>query len=680
MKEEFLHKLMSASTEIISTTDVKGLYRKITSIMQDFLRLDFSTVMTLSDDKRHLVIRDTLGFPASMIDSFSLVEGQGLSTWVVRNRRAAITPDFRRETRFEVPPVVFEEGISSAICVPMMLGDEVFGVFIGHTRERRDFTREEVYFCQTIGNQAAVAIQNALNMLAVTEAEERYREIFHNANDALFLVEMVGERVPGRFIDANDVACRMYGYDRGELLSLTLRDVTAPGGRQELEERLRDLARAGRSVFEVDHVTRDGRVFPVEISAHVFSLEGRETLLLVGRDVSERRRSEEEKRQLEAQLHQAQKMESIGRLAGGIAHDFNNLLSAVLGYCELLLLKVPEEAPFREEVEAIRAAGEKAATLTRQLLAFSRKQVLEVKPLHMNRVIDGIVQLLGKILGEDIEIEVRLAAEGDVVEADQGQLEQVFMNLAVNARDAMPGGGRLIIETLEVRLDEAYALAHPGVRPGAYVMVAVTDFGVGMPKDVLEHIFDPFFTTKERGKGTGLGLSMVHGVVRQHNGYINVYSEVGRGTTFKIFFPRCTEAPAAEERAEGEGAVCLQGTETILVVDDEPSIRELVVATLEPFGYKCLAASCGAEALGMLEAMEPKPQLVLTDVIMPGMNGRELAERLRAEMPSLKVVFMSGYTDNAIVHHGVLEDNVRFIQKPVTPSVLLRKIREALDG
>lgn len=395
-------------------------------------------------------------------------------------------------------------------------------------------------------------------------------------------------------------------------------------------------------------------------------------------DLTAGRKLIEEKRILEDQLRQAQKMESIGRLAGGIAHDFNNILTTILGYSELILMEMADNDPFREEIEVIRSAGEKAAGLTRQLLAFSRKQVMDKKPVSINKIIHEISKLLGKMIGEDIVITTVLEAARGVVDADQGQIEQVLMNLIVNARDAMPCGGRLIIETQNVTFGREYVRAHPEVEAGEYVMMSVTDFGEGISHDAIEHIFDPFFTTKERGKGTGLGLSTVYGIIKQHNGHIYAYSEIGRGTTFKIYFPASSELVV--ESAADEGESLPVGTETILVVDDEPSIRRLIMDTLEPFGYRCLEASCGADALRLIQAASEKIDLLLTDVIMPGMNGKELADKVSEINQAVKIIFISGYTENTIAHHGILDPEINYIQKPLTPTILIRKLRRVLDA
>ena len=385
-----------------------------------------------------------------------------------------------------------------------------------------------------------------------------------------------------------------------------------------------------------------------------------------------------EKIKLEQQLLQVQKMESIGRLAAGIAHDFNNVLSVIIGYSDLLLATIPADDPIRDKIKRIHESGSQAATLTRQLLAFSRKQVLEKKVVSINSIIQNFLKILGKIVGEDIVITTNLSEESCTVEADPGQLEQVIMNLIVNARDAMPNGGEIIIETAEVHLDQHYVDKHHEVKPGKYVLMAISDTGEGMDEDVMSKIFDPFFTTKEYGKGTGLGLATVYGIVKQHEGYIYVYSEKGRGTTFKIYLPASKKAPE-EEGNKSTPKALLKGSETILIVDDNASIRQLIVETLKPLGYNCLEAASGEDAISVIRKYSGKIHLLLTDVVMPGMSGRELAEKIRKERPDVKVIFMSGYTEDIIAHHGVLEKGINYISKPITPVTLTKKIRIVLD-
>jgi two-component system cell cycle sensor histidine kinase/response regulator CckA len=394
------------------------------------------------------------------------------------------------------------------------------------------------------------------------------------------------------------------------------------------------------------------------------------------REVRERKEAESALRKSEEQLRQSQKMEATGRLAGGIAHDFNNLLSVILSYSAMLLSDLPEGSPVREDVDEIRRAGERAAKLTRQLLAFSRQQVLAPTIVDLNEIIVGMDKMLGRIIGEDVELRVVAAARLGKTKVDPGQIEQVIMNLVVNAREAMPGGGTLTIETADVDLDGSYAAQHAGVTPGSHVMLAVTDTGKGMDAATQARIFEPFFTTKETG--TGLGLSTTFGIVKQSGGHIWVYSEPGRGSTFKVYLPRASgEAVAA--KAQGP-APLPRGSETILLVEDEEQVRTIARSILSRNGYQVLEAKGPADAVSLCERFAGTIHLLLTDLVMPRMSGRELAEKLSPQRRGMRVLFMSGYTHDTVVHHGVLQASIAFLQKPLTPEVLVRKVREVLDG
>jgi len=394
----------------------------------------------------------------------------------------------------------------------------------------------------------------------------------------------------------------------------------------------------------------------------------------------ERERAEEEKTALQEQLRQSQKMEAIGKLAGGVAHDFNNLLTVIHGYSELILKSLDQSSRLRQDVQEILNASERASSLTRQLLAFSRKQVLQPKVLDLNDHVPNMDKMLRRMIGEDVELVTLLAKDLGRIKADPGQIEQVILNLAVNAKDAMLNGGKLTIETANVKLDKSYARSHIGVTPGHYVMLSVSDTGAGMTPEIKERIFEPFFTTKEEGKGTGLGLSTVYGIVQQSGGNVWVYSEPGVGTTFKIYLPTIEE-DTESLRPTALSTKPMQGFETILLVEDEETVRKLACTVLQKYGYTVLEAPNGEEALRIVQGQNGNPiHLMVTDVVMPGMSGRQLAERLVSLWPKLKVLYMSGYTDNAIVHHGVLDPGIAYIQKPFAPDALASKVREILDG
>ncbi len=415
---------------------------------------------------------------------------------------------------------------------------------------------------------------------------------------------------------------------------------------------------------------------------HIFELTAYPSgsgLAVLARDVTERERTEEQLREKEEQFLQAQKMEAIGRLAGGVAHDFNNILATIIVYSDLLLHDLKEGDPLRNDVEEMRRAADRAASLTRQLLAVSRRQVLEPKVLNLNDIVNSMEQMLQRLIGEDIELVTALSPDLGNVRADSDQIGQVIMNLVVNSKDAMPGGGRLMIETSNVSPDDSYAREHMSVTPGPYVMLAVADTGCGMDENTKSKVFEPFFTTKEKGRGTGLGLSTVYGIIKQSGGNISVQSELGKGTTFKIYLPRVEEAVEVLAPPR-ESAESTRGSETVLVVEDDDPLRRLVVRILKSNGYNVLEARHGHDALQICGAYKGTIDLIVTDIIMPQMTGHELANRLTSMRPKLKVLYMSGYTDDTIGHLGILKQNIHFVQKPFTSYSLLNKVREVLSS
>jgi len=495
-------------------------------------------------------------------------------------------------------------------------------------------------------------------------SEERYHLLFEKNPGPMW----VFDEKSLAFLAVNQAACRHYGYSHKEFLGMMLRDIRPAEEIPALLEQIAGESRGHEEAGVWRHRRKDGTVIEVEIKSDRLIFGGREAQLVLAIDVTE-------KKQLELQLRQSQKMDAVGQLAGGIAHDFNNVLTAILGYGSLVAARLASDASGREEVEEILRAAGRAAALTRQLLAFSRRQVLEPVVLSLNDLIRNLEKMLGRLIGEHLSLVTRLDPSLGNVLADAGQIEQVIMNLVVNARDAMPQGGLLTIETANSDLDEACAQLHASL-PGRYVMMAVSDTGVGMDAETQARIFEPFFTTKEKGKGTGLGLSTAYGIVKQSGGSIWVDSEPRKGTTFRVYLPRVDKSPRPASKIWP--AVAAGGHETILVVEDEAAIRSLTRQILEKYGYRVLDAPNGSEAEKLVTGNSEKIDVLLTDLVMPDMPGTELATRLCAKRPGLRVVLMSGYTDDAVVRNGLLESERAFLQKPFTPAMLVRKIRDVL--
>jgi len=505
---------------------------------------------------------------------------------------------------------------------------------------------------------------------ALLASQQRFKELTDSIADVFFAMDK-----DLRYTYWNKASEELTGISAKEAVGKSLYDVFPDVRGSKAEELYLETLRTRKFKTEINHYKIHGKEYVFELSAYP-SGNG---LAVLARDVTEIKRTEEQLREKEEQFRQAQKMEAIGRLAGGVAHDFNNILATIIVYSDLLLHDLKEGDPLRGDIGEIRKAADRAASLTRQLLAFSRRQVLEPRVLDLNKIVYSMEPMLQRLIGEDVELVTALSPDLGSVRADSGQIEQVIMNLVVNSRDAMPGGGRLIIETSNVCLDDAYTHEHMSVTPGPYVMLALTDTGCGMDEDTRSKVFEPFFTTKERGKGTGLGLSTVYGIVKQSGGNIWVYSEPGKGTTFKIYLPQVEEdiedvAPARVV-AESPG-----GSETVLVVEDDDALRRLILRILKNNGYNVLEARHGNDALLIYEGYKGVIDLLITDVIMPHMGGRELVKHLALLCPGLKVLYMSGYTDEAIVLTGILEPDAPFIQKPFTSNSLLIKVREVLDS
>lgn len=521
---------------------------------------------------------------------------------------------------------------------------------------------------------ATLLLQNTVETLV--HSQDQYRRLMTRL--AVCVFELAGD---GTILYVNDAASHITGYQAVELEGKswwnTFFCVNQRGQVADLNTRFQS---GEISNYEIEIKAKNSSPIVLQVSsAHQYGRQDRlERIVVCGVDVTERRRADAALRGKDGPLRQALKMEALGRLASGIAHDFNNLLTVINGFSELVLTRESLDSKVRHEVEQVRGSGLRAAMLTRQLLAFSRAQVLEPTVLNLNDVVCKMESLLRRLIGEDIALCSHLDPALTPVTADPGQLDQVIMNLAANARDAMPRGGRLLIETKNVELDEAYTQIHRYVRPGAYVMLAISDNGEGIDPAVQSHIFEPFFTTKGQEEGTGLGLSTVYGIVKQSGGSIEVYSEVSHGTTFKIYLPTSAGRGKATEDVPRSLEV-LKGTETILLVEDDERMRALARVMLERFGYVVLEARNGPEALAMYENRSGPIQLLVTDVVMPEMSGRDLAERLRGQWPSIKVLYMSGFTDDVVLLHGLLRAEHAFLQKPFSSSALASRVRRELD-
>jgi len=597
--------------------------------------------------------------------------GRGLTEYVLRTGEALLaTPEVFEELQSRGEVELLGSPSVDWMGVPLRAGNQTFGVLVVQSyHEDVRFGERDKEILTFVSQQLASAIDHKRHEEALRHSEARYRSLVQSAVYGIYRAS-----IEGRFLDVNPALIHMLGYDSAE-------DVVRLDPQQDVflessahSHLMQEFQRTGNlDSAEVRWKKKDGTAITVRLSGRSADAgDDRDaTLEIIAEDVTERRA-------LEDQFRQAQKMEAVGRLAGGVAHDFNNLLMVVSGYTEVLLEDLKESDPLLPKVQAIQQAADRATTLTRQLLAFSRKQLLELKVVDVNAIVADMERLLRPLIGENIDLTTKLTPNLGHTRADAGQLEQVIMNLVVNAKDAMPTGGRIVIQTSEEELD-AVRREHSLIQPGSYILLSVSDTGAGMDKETQSRIFEPFFTTKEKGKGTGLGLSTVYGIVKQSGGYIFAHSESGAGTTFRIYLPKVLD-PAGQPGAVKQPQVATGGSETVLLVEDEESVRELVRETLKSKGYSVMEAPDGIQGMKVAESFEGKIDILITDVAMPGMSGHELAKRVAASRPGIKILFLSGYTEDAIIHEGVLDPGTAFLQKPFTLQALARKVREVLHG
>jgi two-component system, cell cycle sensor histidine kinase and response regulator CckA len=595
--------------------------------------------------------------------------GKGLTDYLIRTGEPLLaTPEVLQamEERGEVS----RNGGRSLdwMGVPLKVGNHTFGAIVVQTYSKSTrYTERDKEILTFVARQLASAVEIKRNEQALRRSEARYRSLVQSSVYGIYRASL-----QGRFLDVNPALISMLGYASAEevLLLDPEKDVFAnPEEHHYLFDQFRNAGRLDG--IDVRWKRKDSSTITVRISGRAVASEDEpaDVLEAIAEDVTERRA-------LEEQFRQAQKMEAVGRLAGGVAHDFNNLLMVISGYAEVILSKLEFEHPLSEKARAIQQAADRATTLTRQLLAFSRKQLLELKVVDLNAIVSDMERLLRPLIGENVDLVAKLAPDAGYTRADAGQLEQVLMNLVVNAKDAMPNGGTLTIQTENILIDDSTRRGQTFIRPGSYVMLSVSDTGMGMDKETQSRIFEPFFTTKEKGKGTGLGLSTVYGIVKQSGGYVMVQSELGTGSTFHIYLPQVEGT--AEKHAAPAARVAAGGTETILLVEDEESVRQLVRDTLESKGYKIVEAGNGDEGIRAAVRYDGKIDLVITDVVMPGMGGRELAEQIVKLRPGTKVLFLSGYAEDAILSDGGIDNATAFLQKPFTLQNLSRKVREVL--
>ena len=594
--------------------------------------------------------------------------GKGLTDYLIRTGEPLLaTPEVldAMEERGEVE----RKGSRSLdwMGVPLKVNSHTFGALVVQTySQNARYGEKDKELLTFVARQVASAVELKRNELALRRSEARYRSLVQSSVYGIYRSSL-----EGRFLDVNPALIAMLGYTSAEevLLLDPEKDVFAQP--EEHERLIEEFRRSGRlDGVEVKWKRKDAGVITVRISGRAVTSadEPADVLEAIAEDVTDRRA-------LEDQFRQAQKMEAVGRLAGGVAHDFNNLLMVISGYAEVILAQVDTTSPLYEKGRAIQLAADRATTLTRQLLAFSRKQLLELKVVDVNAIVQDMERLLRPLIGENIELVTMLSPEAAHTRADAGQLEQVIMNLVVNAKDAMPAGGRLTLRTESVVVDENHRRGQQFIRPGHYVTLQVSDTGTGMDRETQSRIFEPFFTTKEKGKGTGLGLSTVYGIVKQSGGYVMVQSELGHGTTFQIYLPL---VEGAAEKSPVTAPEAIGGSESILLVEDEESVRQLVRDTLCAKGYQVLEAENGEAGMAVAARHEGKIDLVITDVVMPGMGGREMVQQLSGARPGIRVLYLSGYTEDAIIHDGATEVGTAFLQKPFTLQNLSRKVREVL--
>jgi two-component system cell cycle sensor histidine kinase/response regulator CckA len=653
-----LAELLEATVGVVATT----------------LDVEFCKVLKLHPDGREFTVLAGTGWREEVVGSLTMpADAATQAGYTLQTMAPVVVDDIRTETRFRGAPFLHDHAVVSGVTVPIVTQGRPYGVLGAHTASRRTFTGDHVQFLQSVAHVLSIAIERASAEEALRKSESRFRELTEQASDGILIAD--DEAV---LLEVNTRICELSGYRRDELVGMNALAFFPPEELAVQPPRLGEIREGHTVLSERRLVRKDGSRIPVEINTKLLR-DGR--ILAIVRDITTRKETETALREREEELRQSQKMDALGRVAGGVAHDFNNLLTAIIGFTDFASARSGFDPVLKEYLEEIRRAGQRAAGLILQLLAFSRKQVLRPRVIDLNEVVVDMERMLHRLIGEQIEIVVRLASEPVPVRADLGQMQQVVLNLAVNARDAMPQGGTFTIETGVAGPGAAPAFPSAGaptVPPKKLARLTISDTGVGMTERVRERLFEPFFTTKEMGQATGLGLATVYGIVQQSRGTITVQSKPGEGSVFTISLPLVDEPiePPAEPVSASPPA---RGTETVLLVEDEQIVRRLTSKILSERGYQVLEAPGGEEALRVASAFTGPIHVLATDVIMPGMNGRQLADRLLASRPGTRILYISGYAEDAL-GEAELPDDVLFLQKPFTPEQLLARIRDLLEA
>ena len=676
VRTKHLEALLQFSTELTALDELEVVYGFVTSWAKSLLRFDYSTLFILSRETGQLVMEDTIGFPRSMVGSFCLLQDQGLPTLVAHDRKVAVVDDFQTEKRFSIPDVILEHKLTSALAVPMLNKNEVIGVLIGHTRAKRRFSDSDISLCQNLANQAAVAIANIMNLRSLKRSEARFRQLFENANDAIYLVDGTSRRI----VDCNRKALILDGYSRSEMTAMRMFELFPPEEREVLEHRRKQVLQKGSfaTVASLHHVKKDGTRVPVEISTSLVETGGQKLVMCIVRDISSRKALEQEREATAAKLRRSRRMEAIGLMAGGVAHDLNNILSGVISYPELMMMKLPADSPILPDLQKVMESGQRAAGVVADLLTVARGAASVKEIICLNELIRSYMvspefcKLIS--LHPEVDFVPRLAPDVKDILCSPVHMQKVFLNLATNAAESINGAGQVEISTCSRVINHDTPHGPPA---GEYTVFSVQDSGSGISPHDLEHIFDPFYTTKIMGRsGTGLGLAVVWNTVQDHNGFITVDSD-NKGTVFTLYLPVSSRTKSCSLSNKGNSLADLHGKGTILVVDDEQEQREIAVKILTTMGYETTAAAGGEEAITFLE--KNAVDLVLLDMLMePGINGRQTYEQIIRIHPGQKAIVVSGFSESKDIQRVMELGVCGLLKKPYTVEEISRAVLDAL--